>query len=54
MSEEHRRRTLASIAECNRFIEQEEKRRADIRPADVREYLDFCKRHVLELQARLA
>lgn len=48
------RRILQAIAECNRFIEKEEKRSADLRPADVQQHLDFCKAHKEKLIQMLA
>lgn len=38
------------IKECERFIELESKRSADLRPASVTQHLEFCKRHKIKLQ----
>jgi hypothetical protein len=54
MSDEQRRRALQSIAECDRFIEREEGRNADLRPAETQQLLEFYKSHRAKLQARLA
>jgi hypothetical protein len=54
MTKEQGRRIIEAIAECDRFIAKEEPRRADLRPADIAKYLEFCKQHRLSLIARLA
>lgn len=48
------RRVRQSIAECDAFIEKEEKRSADLRPADMAKHLEFCKQHKIKLLAMLA
>jgi hypothetical protein len=54
MNANQSRRILQAIAECDTFIEKEEKRSADLRPADVQKHLDFCRQHKGKLQAMLA
>lgn len=48
------RQILQGIAECDAFIAKEGKRAADLRPASVQQYLDFCIQHKIKLQAMLA
>jgi hypothetical protein len=54
MTHEKTRKIIQAIAECDRFIENEEKRSADLRPAAVAQHLEFCKNHRLKLIAMLA
>ena len=53
MSQEQIRRIHQAIAECDKFIDKESGRRADLRPADVQQYLDFCITHRAKLLAML-
>lgn len=53
MTTEQARRVIQAIAECQRFIDLEDPRRADLRPADVQQHLDFCKQHMVKLNAML-
>lgn len=48
-----RQSILSAIAECDRFIDLEEKRDPALRPADVQKTLDFYKAHKARLQAML-
>lgn len=53
MSQDQTRRILEAIAECEKFIAKEEARRADIRPADVQQHLEFCIAHRVKLAAMI-
>lgn len=53
MTNEQARRIIEAIAECQRFIDKEEPRSADLRPADVQKTLDFYKKHMTKLQLML-
>lgn len=44
----------SAIADCDRYINKEDGRRADLRPADVQKRLDGYKAHRAELLAMLA
>lgn len=44
------RRGRLSIAECNRFIEREEARGPENRPADMQKVLDFYKCRKAEME----
>jgi len=54
LTKDQERRVIEAIAKCDRFIEKEEKRSADLRPADVAQHLEFCKQHKVKLIAMLA
>lgn len=54
MSQDQIRRIHQAIAECDKFIDKESGRRADLRPADVQQHLDFCVAHRAKLEAMLA
>ena len=53
MTADQIRRIEQAIAECDRFINKEEKRDATLRPADVQNTLDFYKSHKIKLQNML-
>jgi hypothetical protein len=53
MNADFKRRLRDAIAECDRYIVREEGRRADLRPADVQELLDWYRGHRAKLQAML-
>lgn len=53
LTTEQGRRIREAIADCDRFIAKEESRRADLRPADVQQHLDFCKSHKIKLMNML-
>lgn len=53
LSEEQKRRVIASIQECDRFIDKEEKRDASLRPLEVTKILESTKKHKAKLQAML-
>jgi hypothetical protein len=54
LTKDQERRVIEAIGDCDRFIEREEKRSADLRPADVAKHLEFCKQHKVKLIAMLA
>lgn len=54
MSNEHKRRILEAIAECDAFIAKESPRNASLRPADMQQHLDFCIAHKQKLIDMLA
>ena len=47
-------RIIQAIEECDRFIAKESSRRADLRPTDMQQHLDFCISHRKKLQALLS
>ena len=53
LTKDQQRRVLEAIGDCDRFIEREEKRSADLRPADVAKHLEFCKQHKVNLISML-
>lgn len=53
MTNYQKQKTLASIAECTRFIEREEVRNPDLRPLKTQELLDFYKQHLVTLIKKL-
>lgn len=46
---DQRRRIVEAINECNAYIRKESARRADIRPREAQEHLDFCRAHKQKL-----
>lgn len=54
MNESTRRKIVQSIQECDRFINKEERRAADLRPASAQKMLDYYKAHKAKLQGMLA
>ncbi|WP_404995418.1 hypothetical protein [Cupriavidus pauculus] len=48
MNQRHQR-ILSALAECDRFIEREERRDPELRPADVQALLDDYKAHRAKL-----
>lgn len=48
------KRIISAIAECERFIEKEGSRAADLRPADMQQHLEYCISHRLKLIGMLA
>ena len=54
MSQDQIRRIQQAIAECDSFIAKESARRADLRPADMQQHLDFCIAHRAKLAAMVA
>ena len=53
MSQDQICRIQQAIAECDIFIAKEGARRADLRPADMQQHLDFCISHRATLAAML-
>lgn len=53
-NEDQRRRVIEAIAECDRYIDREDKRNPILRPVDVQKHLDFCKAHKAKLQGMLS
>lgn len=53
MTKDQTRRILEAIADCDRFIANEEPRAADLRPAKIAQHLEFCKAHKAKLQNAL-
>jgi len=53
MTTDQIRKVQEAIADCNRFIEREEKRSADLRPADTQKLLDWYIAHRAKLTAML-
>jgi hypothetical protein len=49
----HKRRITQAIDECSRFIEREEKRNPDLRPADTQSLLEFYYSHRIKLLGML-
>lgn len=47
------KRIAKAIAECDRYIQKEEKRAADIRPESAEKMLAFYKAHKAKLQGML-
>lgn len=43
----------AAIADCDRYIDREEKRAADLRPAEVQKRLEWMKQHKAKLEGML-
>jgi hypothetical protein len=54
MTQVQQNKIIQAIAECSRYIEKEQAHRADLRPADVAQHLEFCIQHRAKLQAMLA
>jgi hypothetical protein len=44
------KRTQEALEQTIRFIAKESPRRADLRPAEVQEHLDFCITHKVRLE----
>jgi len=49
MTDYERRKIVEAISECQRFIDIESPRSADLRPADVAQHLAFCHTHKAKL-----
>jgi hypothetical protein len=50
---EHRGRLAKAIADCDRFIDLESPRAADLRPPEIQQLLEWTISHRARLQARL-
>ena len=50
---EKTRRIIEALNETRRFIEREEARADDLRPADMQAHLEFCRNHEKKLLAML-
>lgn len=53
MSNYQKQKTLASMAECKRFIDREESRNPTLRPVKTQQLLDFYKQHLITLTEKL-
>lgn len=53
LTAEQIRRIESSIADCDRYINKEESRAADIRPVDVQRRLEWYKEHRNNLRGML-
>jgi hypothetical protein len=53
ITHEQTKRILSAIAQCDRYIDKEEARSADLRPADIQKRLDGYKEHRDKLQRAL-
>ena len=49
LTNEQRRKIIEAIADCNRFIEREEKRDASLRPTNVSATLSRYKAHITRM-----
>jgi len=53
MSPEQKWRISQAIVQCDDFIDQEEQRDPELRPAAAKDLLDFYRQHKVKLQSML-